>query len=147
LTSPSGAYNSLSTLFSTTSFISTPIIHQLELIYSHTTNVCSTVMIYATSTPTNAPRKYNTIETDAPDHLSGILSPYSTKSNGSWSVCLPSITLLHARNPGSHGSIAPPFFFSVIFPSSSRRNSQVLLYPNARRLLSRTRVHLSRPWR
>jgi hypothetical protein len=41
-------------------------------------------MTYATSTPTNVPRKYNTIETDAPDHLSGILSPYSTKSMMIW---------------------------------------------------------------
>jgi hypothetical protein len=32
-------------------------------------------MTYATSTPIYAPRKYNTIKTDAPHHLSGILSP------------------------------------------------------------------------
>ena len=31
-------------------------------------------MTYATSTPMNAPRKYNTIKTDAPDYLLAILS-------------------------------------------------------------------------
>ena len=50
-------------------------------------------MTYATSTPMNAPRKYNTIKTDAPDYLLVILSHYSSKSDGSCLVCLLSIAL------------------------------------------------------
>jgi hypothetical protein len=86
--------------------ISTPIIHQLELIYNHTTDACSTVMTYATSTPTNAPRKRNTIKTDAPDHLLGILSPYSTKSDGQCLVCLLSRGRAPSLRPQSPASTA-----------------------------------------
>ena len=75
-----------------------PIIHQLEYIYSHTTKACSTVMTYATSTPMNAPRKYNTIKTDAPDYLLAILSYYSSKFDGSCLVCLPSIAILRTSH-------------------------------------------------
>ena len=46
-------------------------------------------MIYATSKPINAPRKYNTIKTDAPDYLLAVLSHYSSKSDGSCLMCLP----------------------------------------------------------
>ena len=46
-------------------------------------------MIYATSTPINAPKKYNTIKTDAPNYLLAILSHYSSKSDGSCLMCLP----------------------------------------------------------
>ena len=35
----------------------------------------------------------------APDYLSVILSPYSTKSNGLPSVCLPSLPLPHNSHP------------------------------------------------
>jgi len=42
----------------------------------------------------NAPRKYNTTKMDAPDYLLAILSHYSSKSDGSCLVCLPSIALL-----------------------------------------------------
>ena len=59
-------------------------------------------MTYATSTPMNAPRKYNTIKTDAPDYLLAILSPYSTKSNGSCSVWLPSIALPRTSHRREH---------------------------------------------
>ena len=52
-------------------------------------------MTYTTSTPRNAPKKYNIIETDALDQLSAILSPYSTTSNGQRSVCV----LLPRRAP------------------------------------------------
>ena len=60
-------------------------------------------MTYATSTPMNAPRKYNTIKTDAPDYLLAILSHYSSRSDSSCLVCLPSLALpqpaVHARPP------------------------------------------------
>jgi hypothetical protein len=90
--------------------ISTPIIHQLELIYSHTANACSTVIIYAISTLIDAPTKYNTIKTNVLDHLSIILSPCSTKFDGCCSVCLPSVPS------------APP---SAISPARSRPPSTV----------------------
>ena len=50
-------------------------------------------MTYVTSTPMNAPRKYNTIKTDAQDYLLVILSHYSSKSDGSCLMCLPSIAI------------------------------------------------------
>jgi hypothetical protein len=63
-------------------------------------------MTYATSTPTNAPKKYNTIETDAPDHLFVILSHYSSKSDGSCLVCLPSIALTRTSHAHAHAGQA-----------------------------------------
>ena len=47
-------------------------------------------MTYATSTSMNAPRKYNTIKTNALNYLLVILSRYSSKSDGLGLVCLPS---------------------------------------------------------
>ena len=80
-------------------------------------------MTYATSTLMNASRKYNTIKTDAPDYLLVILSHYSSKSDGSCSVCLPSVALprtfrarpgthVHAKQPrfDSHLHLVLPFF-------------------------------------
>ena len=62
-------------------------------------------MTYATSTPMNVPKKYNTIKTDAPNYLLVILSHYSSKSDGSCLVCLPSIALprtSHEHAPAGH---------------------------------------------
>ena len=50
-------------------------------------------MTYATSTSMNVPRKYNTVKTDTPDYLLAILSLYSSKSDGSCLMCLPSVVL------------------------------------------------------
>ena len=80
-------------------------------------------MTYATSTPMNAPRKYNTIKTDAPDYLLAILSHYSSKFDGECLVYLPSIAcvnLLHflppppapTPTPIGHSSIPQLAFFS-----------------------------------
>ena len=71
-------------------------------VYSHTTNTCSTVMTYATSIHMNAPRKYNIIKTDVPDYLLAILSHYSSKSDGSCLVCLPSIALPRTFHAVTH---------------------------------------------
>ena len=60
-------------------------------------------MNYATSTPINTPRKSNTIKTDVPDYLLDILSYYSSKSDGSCLVCLPSVPLPRT----SHDARAP----------------------------------------
>jgi len=46
-------------------------------------------MTYATSISINAPRKYNTIKTNAPDYLLVILSRYSSKSDGPSSLDRP----------------------------------------------------------
>ena len=62
-------------------------------------------MTYTISIPINAPRKYNTIKTDAPDYLLAILSHYSSKSDGSCLVCLPSIAL---PRPGPHARTPQP---------------------------------------
>jgi len=87
-------------------------------------------MTYATSTPINAPRKYNTIKTDAPDYLLVILSYYSSKSDGPCLVCLPSITLprtSHAHAPAGQARVD----FGFATPSR----------PSCRVTTSRSRPH------
>ena len=85
-------------------------------------------MTYATSTPMNAPKKYNTIKTDAPDYLLAILSHYSSKSDSSCLVCLPSIALprtSHVHAPIGQARVDFGLFASLSIP---RRGSPPLVH-------------------
>ena len=88
-------------------------------------------MTYATSTPMNVPRKYNTIKMDAPDYLLAILSHYSSKFDGSCLVCLHSIGVQRvmpsfsrtrtARRLSGQGSIPIPASNFLLFRKKKRR--------------------------
>jgi len=61
----------------------------------------------------NVPRKYNTVKTDTPDYLLAILSHYSSKSDGLYLVCLPSIALPKTSHAHAPAGQAPVDFTSL----------------------------------
>ena len=100
-------------------------------------------MTYATSTPMNAPRKYNTIKTNAPDYLLVVLSHYSSKSDGSCLVCLPSIPLprtSHAHAQRRRFDPARECFFPKKIETQSASSSPCLPAMTATPLHGRPRA-------
>ena len=82
----------------------------------------------------NAPRKYDTIKTDAPGYLLVILSHYSFKSDGSCLVCLPSLALpLHPAHAHKRRFESPPPPWNIIlFPQPTAEKKK---HRDFRRLL------------
>ena len=87
-------------------------------------------MTYATSTPRNAPRKYNTIKMDVPDYFLAILSHYSSKFDDSCLMCLHSffhlqcrISHTRARRPAHRSQSSIPQILDMSFFRGNKKNT------------------------